>query len=205
MYLNKLTLFFAQLLFPSLIVKQKTKQKTLWLTFDDGPSDEVTRWILNSLHNLNVKATFFLIGEQIEKYPELYSQIIKDGHNIGNHSYSHKNGWLTSTKNYLYDVEKCELFLKNNVLYRPPYGKLTPYQIKKLTSRYKIILWDILTWDFKKNISSEDIKRNILTNVRPGSIIVFHNNLKSYKKLKDCFIEIITELKESGYSFSTTW
>ena len=204
MYLNKLTLFFAQL-FPSLIIRQKTNEKILWLTFDDGPSNEVTQWILTSLHNLNIKATFFLIGNQIEKYPGLYNEIIKNGHSVGNHSYSHKNGWVTSTKNYLYDVQKCETLLKNNTLFRPPYGKLTPSQIKKLRSRYKIILWDILTWDFKRDISSEDIKKYILNNVKPGSIIVFHNNLKSYEVLKACFIEIITELKESGYSFSTTW
>lgn len=177
----------------------------VWLTFDDGPSPGVTEWILQNLNNLNIKATFFLIGEQIEKHPELYNLIINGGHIVGNHSYSHKNGWLTSTKTYLDDISKCEALLKNNTLFRPPYGKLTPRQINKLNSKYKIILWDVLSWDFKKNITSENVKKNVLNNVKPGSIIVFHNNLKSYKILKDCFVETITELQNSGHTFSTTW
>ena len=140
MFLNNLTLLFAPL-FPSLIFKKESNKKVLWLTFDDGPCNEVTPWILTSLSQLNVKATFFLVGNQIKKNPALYELIIQQGHTIGNHSYSHKNGWITSKKKYIDDIEKCEKLLKNNDLFRPPYGKLTFSQIKKIKSRYKIILW----------------------------------------------------------------
>ena len=196
---------YIQKIFPAIICRNSNDSQKVWLTFDDGPNPEVTKWILKELDKLNIKATFFLIGEKIESHPELYQLVIKQGHVIGNHSYTHRNGWSTKTKTYIDDIAKCERLLNNNHIFRPPYGKITPSQITKLKSRYKIILWDVLSYDFKKNISVANVKKNVLNNVTEGSIIVFHNNYKSYNVLQKCLVDILEEIKNRGYLFSTTW
>ena len=196
---------FIQALFPSLIWRKETKNKEIWLTFDDGPDPEVTPWILAALKQENIKATFFLVGEQIEQYPKLVANIINEGHPIANHSYSHKNGWFCSKEMYIADIEKCQKLMPKNSLFRPPYGKITKAQISALKTKYKIILWDVLSWDFLQNTTPEKIKENILNNTKSGSIIVLHNNLKSFKSLKPILVETIQILKVKGFKFSVTW
>jgi peptidoglycan-N-acetylglucosamine deacetylase len=196
---------FIQALFPSLIWRKETNNKEIWLTFDDGPDPEVTPWILNVLKQEDVKATFFLVGEQIEEFPDLVVAIINEGHIIANHSYSHLNGWLCNKEKYLSDVEKCQELMPENQLFRPPYGKITKAQIKLLKEKYKIILWDVLSWDFQQNTSPQRVQENILRNTKEGSIIVLHNNQKSYKNLTSILEETIQELKKRGFNFSTTW
>ena len=196
---------FIQALFPSLIWRKETKNKEVWLTFDDGPTPEVTPWILAILKKENVKATFFLVGKQIEQYPALLGDIINGGHVIANHSYSHKNGWLTSKKKYVTDVKKCQELMPLNQLFRPPYGKITKVQISELKTKYKIILWDVLAWDFQQKTTPKKVQKNILKNTRSGSIIVLHNNRKSFKNLQSILAETIKNLKEKGFSFSVTW
>jgi peptidoglycan/xylan/chitin deacetylase (PgdA/CDA1 family) len=154
---------FLKYFFPSLIWRKKTSKKKVWLTFDDGPTEEVTPFILDILKEENIKATFFLIGENIEQYPHLLKQIIKNGHRIGNHSYSHQNGWLCKTHTYLNDIHKCQKLMPENTLFRPPYGKISPLQIKELRKSYKIILWDVLSWDFSQNITTKKIQENVLS------------------------------------------
>jgi len=182
-----------------------TKDKEIWLTFDDGPTPVITLWILSVLKKENVKATFFLVGEQIEEYPELVGAIIKDGHTIANHSYSHKNGWLTNKEKYLEDIENCQALMPNNKLFRPPYGKITKAQITSLKEKYKIILWNVLSYDFQQNRSPKRVQENIIKNTTPGSIIVMHNNQKSFKNLQSILENTILQLKAQGYNFSTTW
>ena len=196
---------FIQALFPSLIWRKETKNKEIWLTFDDGPTPEVTPWILSVLKKGNVKATFFLVGQQIEEFPELVDTIIKDGHTIANHSYSHKNGWLTNKEKYLEDIENCQALMPNNKLFRPPYGKITKAQITALKGRYKIILWDVLSYDFQQNSIPKRVKENIINNTSAGSIIVMHNNQISFKNLQPILEETIQILKKKGFRFSTTW
>ena len=196
---------FIRSLFPSLIWKNKTKEKEVWLTFDDGPTPEVTPWILTVLKQQNIKATFFLIGEKIEKHPALTKDIINQGHLIANHSYSHINGWCYTKKNYIKNVEKCQELMPRNKLFRPPYGKITRTQISALKRKYKIILWDVLAWDFQQKKSPEKVKKNILMNTTKGSIIVLHNNNKSFKNIKPILEETIQQLKQKGFSFSITW
>ena len=196
---------FIQTLFPSLIWRKETKNKEIWLTFDDGPDPDITPWILAVLKKENVKATFFLVGEQIEEFPELIGAIIKEGHTIANHTYSHKNGWLTAKEKYIADVEKCQELMPKNKLFRPPYGKITKAQIELLKDYYKIILWDVLSWDFQQNTSPKRVQENILKNTKEGSIIVLHNNQKSYKNLHPILEKTIQILKEKGFFFSTTW
>ena len=194
-----------QVLFPSLIWRQETKNKDIWLTFDDGPTPEVTPWILAALKQEKIKATFFLVGKQIEKYPKLLEDIINDGHIVANHSYSHKNGWFLSKKRYISDIERCQKLIPKNSLFRPPYGKISPAQIFALKKKYKIILWDVLAWDFQQNITPKKVQRNILNNTNAGSIIVLHNNQISFKNLQPILKETIQTLKNRGFSFSITW
>ena len=195
---------FIQLFFPSIIWKKENPKNNIWLTFDDGPTPEVTPYILQALKHEKIKATFFLIGEQIDKFPNLVNDILSDGHLIANHSYSHKNGWLTSKEKYLKDIERCQKLMPQNKLFRPPYGKITTAQISLLKEKYKIILWDVLSWDFSKKTTPIRVKQNILKNTKNGSIIVFHNNEKSFRNLK-VLKETIQELKKQGFRFSTTW
>ena len=196
---------FIQALFPSLIWRKDTQDKTIWLTFDDGPSPQVTPWILSVLKKEKIKATFFLVGQQIEEFPKLTDAIVKDGHTIANHSYSHKNGWLTNKEKYLEDIENCQALMPNNKLFRPPYGKVTKVQIAVLKEKYKIILWDVLSYDFKQNTSSKRVQENIIQNTTSGSIILMHNNLMSFKNLQPILEKTIQQLKAKGYNFSTTW
>tara|TARA_B110000116_G_scaffold244916_1_gene235669 strand:- start:151 stop:759 length:609 start_codon:yes stop_codon:yes gene_type:complete len=194
----------VQQFFPSIIWKKKTTNKKIWLTFDDGPDKEITVFLLNLLKKLKIHATFFLIGEQIVKYPELTKKIIEDGHVIGNHSYSHLNGLLTSNKTYYNDIDRAQKIVNSNI-FRPPYGKISPIQLRTLKKKFKIIMWDVLSWDFKKNISSEKIYNNVINNTQKGSIIVFHNNIKSYQTITENLEKILVKLKEEGYRFSTIW
>lgn len=193
-----------QRFFPSIIWKKETSKKKIWLTFDDGPDEKITIFLLNLLKKLQIRATFFLIGKQVVKYPELARKIIEEGHTIGNHSYSHLNGLLTSNKIYYDDIDKAQKIV-NSKIYRPPYGKISPIQLRKLKAKYKIIMWDVLSWDFKENISSEKIYHNVINNTEKGSIIVFHNNIKSYNTIIKTLEKILVKLKEEGYIFSATW
>jgi len=196
---------FIQLLFPSIIWKKETTNKEIWLTFDDGPHPEVTPWILSVLKKENIQATFFLLGEKIEEFPCLKTKIINAGHTIGNHSYSHLNGWRCNKNTYLNDIEKCQKLMPENNLFRPPFGKITTPQITTLKQFYNIVLWDVLSLDFQKNITPNRVKKNILNNTSDGSIIVLHNNKKSYKNLEPILSKTIQSLKKSGFNFSATW
>ena len=206
---------FIQRFFPNIIWKKKTDEKKIWLTFDDGPEEEVTEFILETLKKFNIKASFFLIGKKIQEFPELTKEIIKEGHIVGNHSFSHLNGFKSKNEEYIYDIELgqklineklVEMGITNKIkIFRPPYGRILPQQIKSLKENYKIVMWDIFSWDFKKNISPEKIYNNVIDNVVEGSILVFHNNKKSLNNLKLILEDTLVKLKEKGFVFSTTW
>ena len=206
---------FIQRFFPNIIWKKTTDEKKIWLTFDDGPEEEVTEYILETLKRLNIKASFFLIGKNIQEFPELTKEIIKGGHIVGNHSFSHLNGYKSKKEEYIYDIELgqklineklVEMGITNKIkIFRPPYGRILPRQIKSLKENYKIVMWDVFSWDFKKNISPEKIYNNVIDNVTEGSILVFHNNKKSLNNLKLTLEDTLIKLKEKGFVFSTTW
>jgi len=206
---------FIQRFFPNIIWKKTTDEKKIWLTFDDGPEKEVTEFILETLKKLNIKASFFLIGKNIQEFPELTKEIIKGGHIVGNHSFSHLNGFKSKNEEYIYDIELgqklineklVEMGITNKIkIFRPPYGRILPRQIKRLKENYKIVMWDVFSWDFKKNISPEKIYNNVIDNVTEGSILVFHNNKKSLYNLKLTLEDTLIKLKEKGFVFSTTW
>jgi peptidoglycan-N-acetylglucosamine deacetylase len=182
-------------------------ENKIYLTFDDGPTPEITEWVLGILKENNIKATFFCIGNNIQKYPEIFNKVINDGHGIGNHTFDHKNGWKTTTADYIENVELCHTQnpkpkIQNLNLFRPPYGKIKPSQSKKLRKLgYKIIMWDILTADFDTKISKEKCLENATQKVTSGSIIVFHDSIKAFRNLEYALPKTIQILKERGFVF----
>jgi|TARA_B110000285_G_scaffold135112_1_gene151405 peptidoglycan/xylan/chitin deacetylase (PgdA/CDA1 family) len=191
---------FIQRLFPSYFFSIPTTEKVIYLTFDDGPIPEVTPWVLEQLAAYNAKATFFMIGDNVRKYPEVYQQVIDGNHAIGNHTFNHLNGWKTDNETYFENVQKCAETIDTK-LFRPPYGKLKPSQAKYLRKQYKIILWEILSGDFDKNISSERCLENVLNNTKNGSIIVFHDSLKAEKHLRFVLPKILKHFHKKGFQF----
>ena len=193
---------FIKRVYPRLVWDIPNNNKEICLSFDDSPTPYFTYWILDLLSSLNIKATFFCVGESSEKYPEIINAITKDGHQIGNHTYTHINGYYSTTKSYLAEMDKCRKVLPKTNLFRPPYGKMYPWQISRIKEKYKIIMWDVLSYDFKLNISSNQLKNNVLNNVENGSIIVFHDNKNSEEILKENLKEILLQLKEKGFVFA---
>lgn len=186
-------------------------EKKVYLTFDDGPTPEVTEWVLSVLKAHNIKATFFCIGDNVRKYPEIFKQVVAEGHRIGNHTYNHLQGWKTSNKKYLENISTCEKTIQQyeyngtqTRLFRPPYGKIGPIQTAKLRKLgYKIIMWDVLSADFDVRITPEECLKNVISNTTQGSIIVFHDSRKAFKNLEYALPETIAILKEKGFVFDT--
>jgi len=200
---------FLKLFFPKYIWELPNSEKKIYLTFDDGPIPEITEWVLGLLKKENIKATFFCIGENIQKHPEVFKQIISENHTIGNHTFNHLKGWNTSTKKYLENVELCNsVFEKYSIsnfqskLFRPPYGKITPWQAYRLRKLdYKIIMWDVLSYDFDNSLNPDDCLQNTLKNTSNGSIIVFHDSIKARRNLQLVLPKLIQQLKEKGFVF----
>lgn len=194
-------------LFSNYVWDIPNNENKVYLTFDDGPTPEITQWTLILLKKYNAKATFFCIGDNIRKYPEIFQKIIADEHSIGNHTYNHLNGWKTSTDYYienakLYETEHCKLNTANCQLFRPPYGKIKPSQSKILRKLgYKIIMWDVISYDFDATISKEQCLENVLKNVQSGSIIVFHDSKKAFQNLEYVLPRTLEFLKDKGFVF----
>lgn len=194
-------------LFSNYIWDIPNNEKKVYLTFDDGPIPEITEWVLEQLKIYNCKATFFCIGNNIEKHPEIFNKLIAEGHAVGNHTFNHVKGWNTSNKAYIKEVEQCEEEIQKNApknlqskLFRPPYGKIKPLQSRKLRKLgYKIIMWDVLSADYKKEISKEKCLENVLKNVESGSIIVFHDSIKAFSNLEYVLPKTLQFLSENGY------
>lgn len=181
-------------------------EKKIYLTFDDGPTPEITEWVLNLLEKENIKATFFCIGSNVKQHPEIFEKIITSGHSVGNHTFNHLQGWKTTTEKYVENVnlcktEICNLNTKYPYLFRPPYGKIKPNQSKILRKKgYKIIMWDILSKDYDLNTSPEECLINV-KKTKSGSIIVFHDSLKAWKNLEYTLPKAITFLRGKGFLF----
>ncbi len=191
---------FLQYFFPSLLFKKKSSYKTIYLTFDDGPCNSLSPIILDELKKHEAKATFFYLGEEVEKYPQLFKRCLDENHQIGNHTYSHLNGWKTKNSEYYQDIEKANKVIKSN-LFRPPYGRIKPSQINHLKKYYKIIMWDVLSWDFDKKTTTEECFNNIIQNAKAGSIIVLHENEKSAKTVKEVLPKVLSYFSSKGFKF----
>lgn len=173
---------------------------TLYLTFDDGPVIGVTDWVLEILEKFNAKATFFCVGENVEKNPELFEEIIKQGHSVANHSYNHLSGWKTNNYTYYKNILKADELIGSK-LFRPPFGRITRQQVKSLKKRYKIIMWDVLSGDFDVNLKAKTCINNVISGSKSGSIIVFHDSEKSKSNLMETLPEILRHYAAKGYNF----
>jgi len=201
LYFNKIP-FFLRWIYPKAIWHIKTKEKVLYLTFDDGPTKSVTDWVLDTLDAYNAKATFFCVGENVNTYPELYLKLKKKGHSIGNHSYNHLKGTKTNTSIYLKNISEANNII-NSKLLRPPYGSMKINQYKILIKNYKIIMWSVLAGDFDKKIDGNKCANIVIKNSKKGSIIVFHDSKKAYPKLKIALPKVLEHYSKLGYKFES--
>jgi peptidoglycan/xylan/chitin deacetylase (PgdA/CDA1 family) len=187
-------------LYSEALWRMDVAKKVVYLTFDDGPIPEITSWVLDLLNKYDVKATFFMVGENVCKYPEIYQMVVSCGHHIGNHTYNHIRGLGYLSKNYLVNVEKANELLKTK-LFRPPYGFMSRVQYLVLKNHYKIVMWDLVTRDYSNKLHSQQVLRNVKKYVRNGSIITFHDSLKAEKNMKYALPRSIEWIKEQGYEF----
>ncbi|MFV5698255.1 polysaccharide deacetylase family protein [Flavobacterium sp. ZT3R17] len=178
----------------------------VYLSFDDGPIPEITEWVLEELKIHKAKATFFCIGDNIEKHPEIFKKVINEGHAIGNHTFNHLNGWKTTTEGYIENFMRCEKSIRKFAinlkpkLFRPPYGKLKIAQSKEIRRLgYKIIMWDVLSADFDQKLSKEECLENVLFNIQSGSIIVFHDSIKAFKNLEYVLPRTLAYLEKNNF------
>ncbi len=202
MYLVKSSFLF-QWFYPKLVWRIKPKQKELYLTFDDGPNPLATRFVLDTLKKYNAEGTFFCIGNNVEKHPELYNEILEKGHAVGNHTHNHLNGWKTDDETYLKNIEEASEVIYSK-LFRPPYGKIKHSQIKKIlkqNERVQIIMWNILSGDFDRNISGDMCAENVINNTKSGDIIVFHDSEKAFERLSVALPKTLEYFSKRGYEF----
>lgn len=183
-------------------------ENKIYLSFDDGPTPEITDWVLEELKKHDARATFFCIGKNIEEQPQLFEKIIQNNHAVGNHTYNHLNGWKTATKEYIKNVTECaKTIVKHNYtttskFFRPPYGKITTGQLDELKKQgYKIIMWDVLSADFDTSISKEKCLKNVISNIKPGSIIIFHDSLKAFQNLKYTLPKVLDYIDEKKFQY----
>ena len=194
-------MFPFQSLLRSLIWSIKTPGKEIFLTFDDGPIPIITPWVVDELKKYNAKATFFCVGDNVKKHPEIYQLLLDNGHRVGNHTMNHLNGWKNYNKTYFENIAAAEKYITSD-LFRPPYGKIKPTQIFRLKKKYKLIMWDVLTGDYDESKTGEECLNKIKKNVKSGSIIVFHDSIKAEKRLRYALPKCLEFLKTEGYTFS---
>ncbi len=183
-------------LMPSLIWELEDEDG-VFITFDDGPTPGITEWILDTLDKYDAKATFFVLGKNVEMYPDLYEKILAHGHRVGNHSYSHQRGWRMSLERYVEDVDFANDTLQST-LFRPPYAMITPSQARLLSQRYKLIMWDILSRDYNRKLSPRACLRNVVPHLKGGSIVVFHDSVKSFRNMSYALPRTLAKVKELG-------
>lgn len=182
--------------------RENSDEKTIYLTFDDGPIPEVTPKVLEILDRYDVKATFFCVGENVMKYPDMYNEVLKRGHQTGNHTFNHIKGFNFSPEEYLENTDKAAQYIDSKLM-RPPHGQIKPNQIRLLSPKYKIIMWDVLTYDYDKNFTPEGIIKIIRSKSRNGSIVVFHDSLKAEKNTLPALPQALEFWRNEGYQFKT--
>jgi peptidoglycan/xylan/chitin deacetylase (PgdA/CDA1 family) len=193
---------YVQALFPGLIWKMSGNHKDIYLTFDDGPIPEVTPWVLETLTKYDAKATFFCVGDNVRKHPHIYEMVLEEGHTVGNHTLNHLSGWATENISYFHNIRHCARMVHSG-LFRPPYGKMKPSQVQFLQRHYRIIMWDVLSGDFDRDITPEDCAQNVIQHAGPGSIVVFHDSIKAEANLRDALPLVLEHFTQEGYSFQS--
>ena len=192
-----------RMLFPEAlwrIESQSPDDKTVYLTFDDGPIPETTPWILDLLDHYNIKATFFCVGDNVRKYPDLFHLLIQKGHHVGNHTFNHLQGLFTQTSHFIDNVEAATHYIQSP-LFRPPHGHMRIPQTWRIKKDYKIVMWDVVTRDYSKFMNADQVFGNVKKLTRNGSIIVFHDSLKAQKNMMEALPKSIEWLLDEGYQF----
>ncbi len=215
---------FVKTLFPNFIWNINTANKELYLTFDDGPTPEITDWVLQTLKSYEAKATFFCIGKNIKENPEVFWEILKNEHSVGNHTYWHSKGWKTKSNAYITEIDftnelietyinkyekkilKSKSEISNPKIFRPPYGKFKTKQAKQLQKQgYKIVMWDVLSYDWDKSVSEEASFNNVISASKEGSIIVFHDSVKASRNLRYVLPKVLDYYSERGFQFKALY
>jgi peptidoglycan-N-acetylglucosamine deacetylase len=191
---------FLRQLYSRAVWHLPNSRNEVYLTFDDGPVLGITDKTLDILHDFGAKATFFCVGENVVRQPRLFERILKEGHRVGNHSFSHINGWTTDNEEYYNNVAQAQLLIPSS-LFRPPYGKIKRTQLQHLSHQYSVIMWDVLSGDFDPKTSVEQIIENVIQHTTSGSIIVLHDNEKCGEKMVAALPELLTQLVNKGFSF----
>lgn len=216
MYLVK-SPWWLKMLYPQLVWNRSRLEKTIYLTFDDGPIAEITPWVLATLKAYDAKATFFCIGDNIQKHPEIFLALKADGHTVANHTQNHLKGWAVADDVYLDNIKQCAKLVHSN-LFRPPYGRIKRSQIVKIQNlkfknqngatempnqKPKIVMWDVLSGDFDTQLSPEKCLQNVLKHTRNGSIVVFHDSVKAWERLQYVLPKALEYWQKEGYSFGS--
>ena len=185
-------------IFPELIWHIDSEDdRAVYLTFDDGPNPETTPWILETLSKYDAKATFFCLGKNAEQHPDVFRMILDGGHAVGNHTYSHQKGWEMRTGRYVEDVDLADNFIRSN-LFRPPYGRIKPRQIRRISERYKLIMWDVLSRDYSQFVSPRACVKNVTNYVKGGSVVVFHDSRKAYRNMSYALPRVLEHIRAQG-------
>ena len=198
-------------MYPDFLWRIKTDEKVMYLTFDDGPIPEITEFVLETLENYEAKATFFCIGNNVEKHPNIFQQIVNQGHTVGNHTYNHLKGWNTEDKIYIENFKKCNdeiysqrLITHNSQLithFRPPYGRIKKSQAHEIMKTHEIIMWDVLSGDYDQSIEKETILKKSIQYSERGSIVLFHDSVKASKNMMYALPRFLEHFSEQGFTF----
>jgi peptidoglycan/xylan/chitin deacetylase (PgdA/CDA1 family) len=194
--------FWLKALFPRYKWHVSTKEKKIFLTFDDGPIPEITEFVIATLKQYNAKATFFCIGDNVRKHPAIFKEILDQGHSVGNHTFNHMNGWKSEDAEYMDNIALCEKQLNLNTnLFRPPYGRMKKSQSRQLPAHKEIIMWDVLSGDFSPAVAPETCLKKTIKHARPGSIVLFHDSLKAAKNMQYALPRFLDHFTKEGYRF----
>lgn len=207
MMLHKMGWLFQKVLYPKLTWSRYTNEKKIYLTFDDGPIPDVTEWVLDVLDQYQAQATFFCVGDNIRKHPQVFEKVLTGGHHVGNHTFNHLTGWKTPLQTYLDNVQQCQAQLSllpdsHSKLFRPPHGRITKAQIRHLLPNYEIIMWDVLSGDFLKDIGQQKCLDTSIKHTEQGSIVVFHDSIKAEHNLRYVLPRYLEHFTSLGYEFA---
>jgi peptidoglycan/xylan/chitin deacetylase (PgdA/CDA1 family) len=201
MFLHK-AILPLRVLYPDFTWRLPTREKTIYLTFDDGPIPDVTEWVLRQLADYGAKATFFCIGDNVRKHPGVFGKVLAAGHAVGNHTFNHLNGWKTDDAAYLANIAACQALLPATRLFRPPYGRITRRQARTVLRSHRVVMWDVLSGDFSAELRPETVLRKTIQHTQPGSIVLFHDSLKARRNLEYALPRVLDHFGGQDYRFA---
>ena len=205
MFLHK-TNFLMRALYPNFVWRKPSDEKKIYLTFDDGPIPEVTEFVLETLQKYQAKATFFCIGDNISKNPDVFRKVIEAGHSVGNHTFNHLRGWASDDVTYLENSVRCKTEIEKHgietKLFRPPYGRIKRSQARSLLPDYEIVMWDVLTGDFSQDLSPDTVLHKTIKHTEAGSIVLFHDSIKANKRMSYALPRFLEHFSSQGFQFS---